>query len=297
MAGCIVEGPDGSGKTTLIRALRDSLHLPVVHVVQPKSPDIKQMLSFLDCGPIIFDRFSWSPVVYGTVLRDGPELSEYDLWALDGYLMSRGYISVLCVTDLERMLENNRSAPQLWNEVRRSKTLIKLRDEYLALHFKSELPRLLFDYQVDNLDSVVKSYETLAGPAAPEHVLGHPRPEVWFVGDERADHGNNGIKIPFYGVGISDKLLSGTLLYQALQKAKLTWGRGVALSNSVNVDLREVYSALGEPKKVVALGAVANGRLHQAGIDNRVVKHPQWWRRFKYNDPDGYTEILKKATR
>ena len=290
-----MEGVDGSGKTTLIRALRDALHLPVVHVVQPRSPDIKQMLSFLDCGPIIFDRFHWSPVVYGKVLRDGPELSGYDLWALDGYLMSRGYVSILCVTDLETMLENNRNAPQLWEEVRKAEVLINLRDSYFNLHYSSELPRLFFDYRVEGIELVIKAYTEFAKAAAPEHVLGHPKPDIWFVGDERADRGSNGIKIPFYGVGVSDKLLSGTLLYRALRDNGYTWGKGVALSNSAGVDLAKVYNELGEPKVVVSLGAAALNRLSDVGIAARNVVHPQYWRRFYYHEPKGYTRLIKKA--
>ena len=297
MSGVVVEGPDGSGKTSLVRELRNRLHYPVIHVVQPKRPNVTQMLQLLDCGPAIFDRFQWSPIAYGDALRDGPELSSYDLWALDGYLMSRGYVLLFCVTDVLTMLENNRKAPQLWEAVKNYAPLSKLVARYSRLYETSELRRFVFDYQKTETEEVISYVNAFAREAAPEHVLGHPRPKIWFVGDERADKGSKGVHVPFYDEGISDKLLSGTLLHRALTDAGLTWGRGVALSNSANVDLRAVYSALGEPERVVALGAAANGRLHKAGIDGRVVAHPQWWRRFKYSDPDGYTELLKEATR
>jgi len=52
-------------------------------------------------------------------------------------------------------------------------------------------------------------------------------------------------------------------------------------------------------KRVVALGRTAATHLHQLGYaedkDFVAIPHPQWARRFKYWDPDGYAKILGEA--
>lgn len=295
MSGVIVEGPDGSGKTTLIKAIRNRFYWPVVHVVQPGKPDIKQMLRLLECSPVVFDRFHWSPVAYGVALREGSELSPYDLWALEGLLMNKGYVTVLCLSDMGTMLANNKKEEQLFSEVREEKAMWKIVNQYSLLLLTCELPYFVYDYRTDTLSNTLGFVDGNCLPEGPRGVLGNIRPKIWFVGDERADKGTKGISIPFYDVDIFDKLVSGTLFYRALQANDYTWQRGVALSNSAGEDLQKVYSELGEPRKVVALGAVAGTRLLEIGIEHTTVSHPQWWRRFRYHDPDGYAEKIKEA--
>ncbi len=296
MPGIVVEGCDGSGKTTLIRALRDKFHWPVVHVVQPHDPNIRQMLSLVECAPVIFDRFQWSPVAYGEALRKGSELSKYDLWALDGLLMNKGFVTVYCETDMPTMVANNFREEQLFKEVRSPIMVKKIVREYRKLARSSDLACYYYNYQIDNLDTILERIQNGVRPEGPSGVLGSRLPMRWFVGDERADKGNEGISIPFYDVGISEKLMSGTLLHKALNGAGISWS-SMALSNSAGEDLLAVYNQLGGPKKVIALGNVARDRLTDAGVPPyTTVPHPQWWRRFRYKDPNGYTKLIREAT-
>ena len=295
MPGIVVEGCDGSGKTTLIRVLRDYFHWPVVHVVQPHNPNILQMMKLIECSPVIFDRFHWSPVVYGEALREGPELTPYDLWALDGMLMNRGFINVYCETDIDTMLSNNAKEVQLWEAVRTKSSVKRIIHEYRMLELTSQLVCYSYDYKEETTDTLLDLIKTMVGFEGPPGVQGHPKPTTWLVGDERADKGAKGISIPFYDVGISRQLVSGTLLYGALIENDLTWKNRVALSNSAGENLQTVYSQLEEPEVVVALGAVANKRLKEAGIKCTPVPHPQWWRRFRYSDPSGYTKKIQGA--
>ncbi|KKL88115.1 hypothetical protein LCGC14_1927970 [marine sediment metagenome] len=295
MPGIVVEGCDGSGKTTLIRVLRDHFHWPVVHVVQPHNPDILQMMRLIECSPVIFDRFHWSPVVYGEALREGPELTPYDLWALDGMLMNRGFINVYCETDINTMLRNNVKEEQLWEAVRTKSSIKRIIHEYRMLEQTSQLTCYLYDYRAETTDTLLDLIKTMVGFEGPRGVQGHPQPTTWFVGDERADKGAKGISIPFYDVGISDQLVTGTLLHRALIENDLTWNKRVALSNSAGEDLQTVYSQLGEPATVVALGRVAAGRLADARIPAAYVPHPQWWRRFNHHDPNGYVKKIQEV--
>ncbi len=155
MSGVVIEGADGGGKTTLIRKLRDFFGWPVVHVVQPHIPDYHQMMKLLNVGPVIFDRFHWSPQVYGDVLRDGPELDETCYERIEDKLVGEGYTVVLCETNINTMLENNEKEIQLWNEVREFQPLAKLLIRYEKIARLSNIPVFHYDYQERQVEDVI----------------------------------------------------------------------------------------------------------------------------------------------
>lgn len=146
MAGIIIEGPDGSGKTTLIRELLHTFQYPTIHVVQPGAPHILQMIKLIYASPVIFDRFHLSPVVYGKVLRDGPELKQDSVDLLEGLLLERGFVQIICLTRIETMLVNNQKEEQLWETVREVPVIEKLYEAYLLEASRTKIPTLLYDY-------------------------------------------------------------------------------------------------------------------------------------------------------
>ena len=287
MPGVVVEGPDGSGKTTLIKKIRNEFHWPVVHVVQPAAPDIPQMVKLVDCAPVVFDRFHLSEIAYGNVLRDGSKLDWHDLWALEGLLVARGFVLITCLTDVNAMLVNNRNEEQLFEAVRNKQPMIDLVSQYRMLSLTTTMVHTRYDFLNDDVNDTLNFVKENTNGGAPVGVIGSPHPEVWLVGDERsgdmpADYPLR--DIPFYGPGEGDKVLGGTILGKAMNELGLLWGT-TALSNSAKPHgvLYEWYQELGAPEKVVALGQVASKRLGEAGIKHRAVLHPQYVRRFHYN--------------
>lgn len=49
--------------------------------------------------------------------------------------------------------------------------------------------------------------------------------------------------------------------------------------------------------RVIALGSMASSYLSVLGVAAIEVPHPQWWRRFRFNDADGYAKLLEGAMR
>ena len=70
----IIEGPDGTGKTTLITQLANELNLPVIRNRKPHSQtDIIQLNNWANACPfpVLLDRHSSiSDLVYGTIIRN-----------------------------------------------------------------------------------------------------------------------------------------------------------------------------------------------------------------------------------
>lgn len=149
-AGYVIEGPDGGGKTYLARLLRNRLYWPVIQVVQPFEPNIEQMRALLKVGPVIFDRYHLSPVTYGDVLRQGRELSQEQEEGFNVLLKNNNYTLVICITDVDTMLENNGRADQLWNEVRERDVLERLIVAYMNCAVRSRtvgVRTVLWDFQ------------------------------------------------------------------------------------------------------------------------------------------------------
>ena len=98
----IIEGPDGSGKTTLAEMLSKQTGFPVVHRTQPKSEEEKarmmqEYVATIKTGKnAIFDRCWYSEMAYGPVFRGESCISVDEMHELEGLLHSLGGFVVYC---------------------------------------------------------------------------------------------------------------------------------------------------------------------------------------------------------
>lgn len=98
----IIEGPDGSGKTTLAEKLSRQTGFPVIHRTQPKSDEekAKMMDSYLEVikngKNAIFDRCWYSEMAYGPIMRDASVISYPDMYRLEEQLAKRGALIIYC---------------------------------------------------------------------------------------------------------------------------------------------------------------------------------------------------------
>lgn len=96
----IIEGPDGSGKTTLAEKLHKQTKYPIVHMSQPKTEDEKkrmlgEYLQMVRNGKnMIFDRCWYSEMAYGPVMRGGSAISYPDMYMLEEQLAKAGAIII-----------------------------------------------------------------------------------------------------------------------------------------------------------------------------------------------------------
>jgi thymidylate kinase len=101
----IIEGPDGSGKTTLANTIAHQTGYPVVHRSQPKNDEEKKqmMQSYIDTikagKNCIFDRCWYSEMVYGPVMRDASVISYPEMYELERMLAKRGALIIYCTDD------------------------------------------------------------------------------------------------------------------------------------------------------------------------------------------------------
>lgn len=98
----IIEGPDGSGKTTLANMLSTQTGYPIIHNVQPKTPEEKaemwrSYIELIKSGRnLILDRAWYSEMVYGPIMRGASALDYPLMYELERAVAKRGGMVIYC---------------------------------------------------------------------------------------------------------------------------------------------------------------------------------------------------------
>lgn len=127
----IIEGPDGSGKTTLAQQLSRQTGYPIVHRSQPKTEEEKKLMmgEYLQAiktnRNVIFDRCWYSEMAYGPVMRDDSVISYPEMYELERQLAKVGAMIIYCTGP----------EPALWMRcTRRGEDYVTSRDNFKAIY-------------------------------------------------------------------------------------------------------------------------------------------------------------------
>lgn len=127
----IIEGPDGSGKTSLANTLSKQLGYPILHRTRPETEEEKrEMLEeyvriIRGNKNMILDRCWYSEIVYGSIMRDSSYISFYDMYDLEKLVAKHGGILIYATGP----------SSALWNRCqRRGEDYITSRDTFNAIH-------------------------------------------------------------------------------------------------------------------------------------------------------------------
>lgn len=105
----ILEGPDGSGKTTLANTLSKQTGYFVLHRSQPKTEEDKarmmdEYMQVIKAGKnCIMDRSWYSEMVYGPVMRDASVINYPQMYALEKQLARVGGLVIYCTGSLQTL--------------------------------------------------------------------------------------------------------------------------------------------------------------------------------------------------
>jgi hypothetical protein len=296
----ILEGPDWSGKTTLVEKLTKQLHDCTVIQLQrgplkPESDPVFEYTHQIDgytpgrAEHVIADRWHLGELVYGPLKREGSRLTPAQRWYIDAFIAARGGLIVyvdesLDVLQLRALMRSDDYVDA--SELR----LIKLGYDVALTHSYAPLLRITPSVQLNATDAILRAAlvsDQYAQPLAafPTYV-GPMRPGILLLGERRGPRNLNGHRsafVPYPGT-------SGAYLVEALQLEE----RRYALANALEEDL-ELLCQVTQPMSVVALGHAANDAATKAGVPHGAVPHPQYWRRFMHHSPQAYVSIINHA--
>lgn len=98
----IIEGADGSGKTTLANQLSKQTKYPIIHMSNPKTELEKVTMMGLYVQQLrtgknfIFDRCWYSEMAYGPVFRDKSYITYPQMYELERMLCKAGAMIIYC---------------------------------------------------------------------------------------------------------------------------------------------------------------------------------------------------------
>jgi hypothetical protein len=318
----VVEGPDGSGKSSLVAELvkqanenYTSRALSVFHMGRPSEESRRWCLdawatrlestNWSDGSIVaIADRWHWGEVTYAPVKRPHTNKDGYGLLGVAGWryielvLMSRGVIQFALLQPADVLIERVSARGDDFVDV---SELRQIRDLY-DLGVESAADVAVIRPAAQSRDSVPTLARTMLAMAKnreaaahevsnfPEYI-GSLRPRALLVGDRR--NGTDMTTLPFYPIHGN----SGEYLLSCLPSP---FWKGVGIVNgseSCGGRLEMLWKVLGKPP-VIALGRMAEKSL--AGARQiprqmiRVVPHPQYIRRFHHQDRIEYGRSIER---
>lgn len=287
----ILEGPDGSGKTTLAK---EQKHLEYIHFGAPPRGKLGAWYQYYDLleglwdhprpGGVIIDRFIHGEMIYGPILRGGTDLTWGHIRMLERVLMGLSARLVICLPPLQIILQNwsrnleheaIKHEPQMWNIFT---FYLRLLGNDLRM-----LPRSVYDYtartQLTN-PGPFKNEGPGIGMFAPGNTL--------LIGDEvNKKAGKDGW--PFVAPGGSSLWLANLLEEAKIPEHRLYWIN--AKTDGEATDPR--FIDLLQPEYVIAMGGKAREWCKKHRIGCSIVDHPQYHKRFRHGEPYPLIDMLR----
>lgn len=290
----ILEGPDGGGKTTLARWLRDQRGYQIVktNAPSPKENVFKSytdsLLAAVESGqPTVLDRHYLGEGIYGPLLRGEDRLGRQGRDLLERLIVARGVKLVICSPPWAKLVKGWAGKDDL---LKRQAQLRQVRQAYLSEARRLGLEVYDWTRAADGPAPYLKATSSL-----PDGVTGYHTADILFVG-ERAGKKLVVWDLPFHSAAGSAKYLWESLqLVEGWTERRGAWTNAFEKDGSSR-DLMAVVNSLPHLRGIIALGDVAGRECARQGVAyNCVVHHPQYWRRFHHGKRDEYAKMLKEA--
>ena len=301
----VVEGPDRTGKTTLCEGLHDALGWEVIHSGPPSRHPLQEYVLALEERLIhrnlILDRWHLGEWVYPQLYPTGrrPLPAGYWLW-IELFLRARGALLIVMNDDPADIKQRVSEDDDSYLKLQQVEGCVTLFSQALAHSILNKFQCSISFTEIDKVTETIKRFPTALYAPEPR-MLGMPpyrRQGIMLVGDElgRPNPPEATHQVPFapYPQASGQFLMSALVTWPQHLQQKLQIVNSLRPDGN-DEDLHGLVKRF-EPEAVVALGQRAADRLSEQGVDHTRVQHPQYMRRFKFNQLSQYSnQILKEA--
>ena len=318
----VLDGPDGSGKTTLANLLV-SKGFSLIHFGVPPVEARKNENSifhfYLDpiyhhlmiprstvVPKLVLDRSHLAEPIYGNVMRDGTVMTHRVEMLLERYLEAVDAQIVICLPPYRTALNNWIKRKEM-QYVKDAPEFRRIYQGYAKLLFNRKRNRnfVWFDYTRHKVDSFANSLMNVNGDPLPYGVVGSQRPRFLFVGERTSDENgqNPTIDLPFLSPNNCSGWLFDRMKEACFQEHEVAFTNVFINRYFETGEERQDVKALVERFKltglstVIALGHTAAKVLNEQGIRYIPITHPQFAKRFKTKEKGAYVHLLKEIRR
>lgn len=296
----ILEGIDGAGKSSILKALNAKYGVEVKELGKPPKGVTPHQWSdvFREAYDTqrLMSRCHVSEIVYGTLIRGKSLIDPWQHWLLTMQLQIKGWRIAYIRADHEqlkrRVLSRGAEASDydLW--------VVKHLDQMETVYDAALPTDLTTDvFNADgHLGATVESCDAIIQSQGCENQLllgiGSPSAKVVVVGDELTRRRWSFPHAKPFDFGEAAKMVHAALGHR----------HDIYLTNSKWPDLGEIRSQFqldAELKcfptaRVITLGNEAMERCAAVGRNSVAIAHPQYWRRFKYHSQEEWVSSLKE---
>ncbi len=295
----ILEGPDGSGKTTLAKQFVDRgwnyVHLGVPEPYEDLLTTYATKLyqANLDPKNTVFDRLHLGERVYGSVVRNNDKLGEEGTVLLQRMINGLGAVVVLCLPPYPTAYANWKFRNELKTEFISEPTVYeKIYNRYLQFT-NGDFIDLYYDYTTCSLEMAETLIDKLGEgfPPLPNGMIGATEAKFLIIG-ERAN--SKYLDVPFMALDNSSHFLYETMKEAGFEEGETAFMNAVNINGNAN-NLAYAWNQIGALHRIF-LGNIARELFtKQTGLGGISIPHPAFWKRFHSSDREGYVKQLREA--
>lgn len=294
-----IEGPDCSGKSTLVKWIRENHY---IGVQKPFYPKVNQLSYYLHSstiyGGFFQERYYLSEIVYPRFKKNRDAMEDWKQFLIEASLIQNGPAILYLRPEKETIIENLRTRGDDYISEEEVDDMLYWYDWAIN---RSHIPHVKFDFKKDDMEETVEEVMALAMEQEAKYgefryFLSSGKPDyngLMFIGEDPSD---KSIGEGFIRAFISDKG-SSTFLHKSIAEAGIydkempyftNFGKGLDDDDQKLEILQNEISYM-QPRKIICL----DKKIHKKLGQGEYLEHPAYVKRFHSKDYGWYIEKLK----